>query len=88
MVKISRELFKENEFFKVGDLVKHDIEEEFGVVIGHDGSLNVMMLTGESEYTLHFAGSPVPYSGELEEEFELVRDKDNYEITVSNRGGN
>lgn len=88
MVKISRELFKENEFLKVGDLVKHNIEEEFGVVIGHDGSLNVMMLTGDSEYTLHFAGSPVPYSGELEEEFELVRNKDSYEITVSSRGGN
>lgn len=88
MIKISRELFKENEFLNVGDLVKHNIEEEFGVVIGHDGSLNVMMLTGDSEYTLHFAGSPVPYSGELEEEFELVRDKDSYVITVSSRGGN
>lgn len=88
MVKISRELLRENEYLDVGDLVKHKIEEEFGVVLEHDGSLNVMMLTGDFEYTLHFDGSPVPYSGELEEEFELVRNKDSYEITVSSRGGN
>lgn len=87
MVKISRELLRENEYLDVGDLVKHKIEEEFGVVLEHDGSLNVMMLTGDFDYTLYFDGSPVPYSGKLEEEFELVRNKDNYEITVSNRGG-